>query len=68
MTTTHHTNKEAVEPHFKPWVTYSQGVAIVESMGYSRHNFMKLKHLVEQRKLPQTYTHYSRDSIIKIFS
>tara|TARA_R110000868_G_scaffold97382_3_gene267660 strand:- start:2592 stop:2795 length:204 start_codon:yes stop_codon:yes gene_type:complete len=64
-TTTQHT---AVELAFKPWVTYSQGVAIVESMGYSLWNFKKLKHLVEQRKLPKTVTRYSRDSIIKIFS
>jgi len=63
-TSTHHTNKELI----KPWVTYTQGVAIVESMGYSSWNFQKLKHLVEQRKLPQTSTRYSRDSIIKIFS
>jgi hypothetical protein len=68
MTTTHHTNKEAVEQDFKPWVTYSKGVELVESMGYSSWNFEKLKHLVEQRKLPKTVTRYSRDSIIKIFS
>jgi hypothetical protein len=57
--------EQARKDYSTPWLLYHQCRDICVAFGFTGRTWVKIRHLVDQKKLPCSHTRYSRESLLK---